>query len=57
MQYNRHRIFLLYRFCRLYEQKNYFHFPNSHQLSMIENDWINRAEQIRLRLTQLKDSL
>ncbi|MDR2439823.1 MAG: peptide chain release factor 2 [Planctomycetaceae bacterium] len=24
---------------------------------MIENDWINRSEQIRLRLTQLKDSL
>jgi hypothetical protein len=24
---------------------------------MIENDWINRAEQIRLRLTQLRDSL
>ncbi|MDR1053972.1 MAG: peptide chain release factor 2 [Planctomycetaceae bacterium] len=24
---------------------------------MIENEWLNRAEQIRLRLTQLKDSL
>jgi len=24
---------------------------------MIETDWINRAEQIRLRLTQLQDSL
>jgi len=24
---------------------------------MIETDWINRTEQIRLRLTQLRDSL
>ena len=24
---------------------------------MIESDWINRTEQIRLRLTQLRDSL
>ncbi|MDR3234972.1 MAG: hypothetical protein LBT46_15140 [Planctomycetaceae bacterium] len=33
------------------------HFPVILNLTMIINDWTNQAEQIRLRLTQLRDSL
>jgi len=31
--------------------------PQPRPPMLIENDWTNRAEQIRLRLTQLQDSL